>query len=69
MGIVGLLVLAFVLFAIYNAGFKSGKQLGSRKGYGVGFDRGRRGRNSSGCLVFVLAGLGAVVAAAALAMC
>jgi hypothetical protein len=68
MEIIGLIVLGIILLGVYNAGFSSGKRLGSRKGYGVGFDRGRRGHNSSGCLVVVLAGLACAVAAAALAM-
>ena len=67
MEITGLIVPGVILVGIYNAGFGSGKRLGSRKGYGVGFDRGRRAHNSSGCLVVVLAGLVCALAATALA--
>jgi hypothetical protein len=68
MEIVGLVVLGAILVGVYNAGFGSGKRLGSRKGYGVGFDRGHRGHNSGGCLVVLLAGLSCTVAATALAI-
>ena len=68
MEIVGLIVLGVILVGVYNAGFGSGKRLGSRKGYGVGFDRGGRAHNSTGCLVAVLAGLACTVTASALAM-
>ena len=68
MEIIGLIVLGVILLAVYNAGFGSGKRLGSRKGYGVGFDRGRRAHGSSGCLVVVIAGLACALAATALAV-
>jgi hypothetical protein len=68
MEIIGLIVLGAIVVGVYNAGFGSGKRLGSRKGYGVGFDRGQRAHNSSGCLVVVLAGLVCALAATALAV-
>lgn len=51
--IVVIIVLLLIVYAIHNEGFKAGKRLGSRKGYGVGYDRGRRSK--SGCLVVVVA--------------
>ncbi len=53
--LVVLLLIGAVGVWIWYAGHKSGKREGSRKGYGVGFDRGRRSR-SSGCLLLVIAG-------------
>lgn len=49
-GIIGLIVLLFIAAAIYQVAFKAGKREGSRKGYGVGFARGRRGK-SGGCFI------------------
>lgn len=50
-----LLLLAVIIVAGYlvNEAYKSGKREGSRKGYGVGFDRGRKSK-SEGCLLLVL---------------
>lgn len=47
----GLFILGLIVAAIYAWGHTAGKREGSRKGYGVGFDRGRRGREGSGCFV------------------
>ena len=51
-----LLVLAGIV--IYALAFSEGKATGSRKGYGVGFDRASRGSRSGGsqdgCLVALL---------------
>ena len=47
------IVVIIILLLIAGAIFKAGKRLGSRKGYGVGFARGRRSK--SGCLVVVMA--------------
>jgi hypothetical protein len=68
MELLGLLVILVIVAMVWKAAFSSGKRLGSRKGYGVGFDRGRRGRHdSSGCLVvFIVVGL-ALGAAASVA--
>ncbi len=52
--ILGLLV---ALGVGYDAAYRSGKQVGSRKAYGVGYARGRRAANQGGCLVLLLAGL------------
>lgn len=68
MEILGVIVLGIILVSVYNAGFGSGKRLGSWKGYGVGFHRGRRAHNSRSCLVVVLAGSACALAATALAM-
>ena len=52
-----LLLLGFA-FWFAQAAYKSGKREGSRKGYGVGYDRGRRHSSSNGgCLAIVLATL------------
>jgi hypothetical protein len=54
-GTIVVIVVVLVIAAwIYNAGHKSGKRLGSRKGYGVGFDRGKRSRGQKGCLVIIV---------------
>jgi hypothetical protein len=58
----GLLVLLVLGYLIYHSAYKAGKREGSRKGYGVGFARGRQSRNE-GCpltamfvlLIFLLA--------------
>lgn len=39
---------------IASSAYRVGKREGSRKGYGVGFDRGRRAARNSGCLVAVV---------------
>jgi len=49
--LLGLLVLGGIVALIWNAACSSGKHAGSQKGYGVGFDRGRRGRGGSACFV------------------
>ena len=43
-----------VLVAIAYIIYKSGKREGSRKGYGVGFDRGRKSKGQSGCLLVII---------------
>ncbi len=65
-----LIVIAIVCWVVYSFAYGAGKREGSRKGYGVGFDRGRRGRKSqSGCLiVLVVAGLGLGVTTVAFAL-
>jgi hypothetical protein len=40
----GSLIFVSILGAIGYGLYRSGKQTGSRKGYGVGISRGRRGR-------------------------
>ena len=47
------LIIGAVALWVYSTVFKSGKREGSRKGYGVGFDRGRK-LSSSGCLIFMV---------------
>jgi hypothetical protein len=65
--LIGLVILLLIVGWIYSAGHKRGKREGSRKGYGVGFDRGRRAK-SSGCLVLVVvAGLALAATTAVLA--
>lgn len=39
---------------VWQSGYTSGKREGSRKAYGVGYSRGRRASNASGCLVAIL---------------
>lgn len=51
----GFIVLLVIAYVVWQAAFQSGKRIGSRKGYGVGFDRGSRSRKQSGCLVVVAA--------------
>lgn len=48
------LALIIVALFIFNAAYRAGKREGSRKGYGVGFDRGRRHRGKDGCPLTVL---------------
>lgn len=47
-----ILIVIFVAIVVYQSAFADGKRIGSRKGYGVGFDRGSR--NKSGCLFAVI---------------
>jgi hypothetical protein len=62
-----LALMAFVLWLVSSA-YAAGKREGSRKGYGVGFDRGRRAAGGWGCLLAALAfGLALAAAAASLA--
>jgi hypothetical protein len=44
-----LLVIAVlcVMSWVWSQAYKEGKRIGSRKGYGVGFDRGRRSRTGN----------------------
>lgn len=58
-----LVVIGIVFVVFYSMGHQDGKRLGSRKGYGVGFDRGRRA-SSSGCLILIVA-LGVAMGSAA----
>ena len=53
--LVGFIVLLLVAYFVSQAAFQSGKRIGSRKGYGVGFDHGSRSRKQSGCLIIVVA--------------
>ena len=69
MEVVGLLILVVIVVAVYKSAFAAGNRRGSRKGYGVGFDRGRRGRGASGCLVMAVAGIVSLVLAASLWAC
>lgn len=59
-GIIFLIVIAII---IYNSAYASGKREGSRKGYGVGFDRGRRSKSKSGCVVILMIVAGITTAA------
>jgi hypothetical protein len=52
---------------LYSLGHKAGKREGSRKGYGVGFSRGRRSRAQSGCMI-VLAVFGLIATATGVAV-
>jgi hypothetical protein len=65
--IVVLLVIAAALWSLaHQSGYRGGKRDGSRKAYGVGFDRSRRSRSPAqgGCvLLFALLALLALVAA------
>jgi hypothetical protein len=66
--VVGIGVFLVITGWIYNAGHKTGKREGSRKGYGVGLDRGRRTRGQAGCLtIFLVFGLLLAITAVALA--
>lgn len=47
----GLLLIGFVVWWIYQRGHGDGKRLGSRKAYGVGLAKGRRGRGGDACFV------------------
>lgn len=62
--VVLVVILLFFVGWIYGTGHKAGKREGSRKGYGVGFDRGRRSK-SSGCLVAIAAIIVAMATASA----
>jgi hypothetical protein len=57
-GLLLILVLAGFIGWIYENGYARGKRVGSRKGYGVGYSRGRRHANPSGCLIVVAVILG-----------
>jgi hypothetical protein len=48
-------------FLIYGLAYKAGKREGSRKGYGVGFARGKRSAKPSGCALVVLCLLAGLV--------
>ncbi|GIW96264.1 MAG: hypothetical protein KatS3mg110_4305 [Pirellulaceae bacterium] len=60
MELIGLILIVVFGIWLYSLGYRSGKRTGSRKAYGVGFDRGRRSvqpaRSSgpTGCLLTVL---------------
>lgn len=51
---------------LYDMAYQSGKREGSRKGYGVGFDHGRRSRTQSGCMIIVV--VAALIAIAGIAI-
>ena len=59
------IIVVGIVLVIFGSIFNAGKREGSRKGYGVGFDRGRRSK--SGCLV-IIATTGFAVAAASAAL-
>ena len=63
--VVVIVVILAIVGWVYAVGHKAGKREGSRKGYGVGFDRGRRTRSKSGCLIIVA---GLALAAGSLAI-
>lgn len=52
-GFAGVIVVIFVAYFVYDLAYKRGKREGSKKGYGVGFDRGKKS-TSGGCLVILL---------------
>ena len=54
MEIIGFLILLVFAAWVFNVAFMAGKREGSRKGYGVGFSRGRRSRGQTGCLVVMV---------------
>lgn len=63
----GLLIVVIIIVILFaSQAYAAGKREGSRKGYGVGFDRGRRSKNQSGCLVFLM--VGGLMAAASVAV-
>ncbi len=62
-----LIIAVFVVNEMIKSAFKAGKREGSRKGYGVGYDRGRRSRQSSGCLVPILIIVATLLTAVAVA--
>lgn len=64
-----MLLFVAIVFFVYKSAFAAGNRLGSSKGYGVGFDRGRRGRGASGCLVIVTAGIASLAVVASLWAC
>ena len=55
--IIAILVPLFIVGAIDNAGYKGRKREGSRKGFGVGYDRGRRAGNQGRLVMIALLGL------------
>lgn len=55
--IIALILILAVAGWLYNSGHKAGKREGSRKGYGVGFDRGSRSKKKqSGCMIVIVLG-------------
>jgi hypothetical protein len=70
---IGTIIIIVVIIGIvgwvYNAGHKTGKREGSRKGYGVGFDRGRRSLGGqNGCAIILAVGAAATIGTIALAI-
>lgn len=59
-------IVAVIVWYGWSTAYASGKRAGSRKGYGVGYDRGSRSKNQSGCLVVLVAA--GVLAAASVAL-
>lgn len=58
MSLFWVLVFGVVIYAVYQSAFVSGKRIGSRKAYGVGYSRGlRKSRKNEGCLVIIVATL------------
>lgn len=56
MSLFWLLVIGILLYAVHQSAFASGKRIGSRKGYGVGYSRGsRNSRKNDGCLTIIVA--------------
>ena len=60
-------IVAGIAWYGWSTAYASGKRAGSRKGYGVGYDRGRRSKNRNGCLVVLVAAGVLAAAGAALA--
>ncbi len=76
--LLGLIVLGLIVYgafaaaaSAYEEGYRAGKREGSRKAYGVGYERGRREAppsEATGCLM-PLAALLAALLAAGIAFC
>ena len=49
--LIGMLIVLGAIAWVWNSAYSSGKREGSRKGYGVGYARGKRGRSQSDCFV------------------
>jgi hypothetical protein len=70
--IIIIIVIVVILLAVarwfWFAGHRQGKRMGSRKGFGVGFDRAKRLRGQQGCLgALMIVGLAVVASVAAMA--
>ncbi len=65
--LIGVLILLGLLSWICNSAYSSGKREGSRKGFGVGYARGRQRRPPSGCLIISIAIATLAISAGAIA--
>jgi hypothetical protein len=62
-----LIIAGFVANEMVKAAYRTGKRDGSRAAYGVGFARGRRSRQSTGCVVPLFIMVATLTTAVALA--